>query len=125
MYEILLVGVGGFLGAISRLGMSYLIRQYSQHPFPLATLIINILGSVAIGLFFEFFKHHPLLPTLTLFLVIGFLGSFTTFSAFSFETVELLRKDELYLASLNVAGNLILCIVGVGLGDWLGRILKI
>lgn len=125
MNKIILVGIGGFLGSISRFGISYLIQRYVVHPFPLATLLVNALGSVSIGLLFEFFKNHHLLPTITLFCAIGFLGSFTTFSTFSFETVELFRRNELYLASLNVMGNLVLCLSGVVLGSWMGSCLKI
>ena len=125
MYKILLVGFGGFLGAVSRFGLAHLIRQYFAHPFPLATFTVNFLGCLGIGLLFEIFKNHELFPTLALFIVVGFLGSFTTFSTFSFETVELARRQYLLLASANIIGSVVLCLSGVLVGEWIGRLLRV
>jgi CrcB protein len=125
MGKIILIGAGGFLGAVSRYGISQLVRLVVPHPFPIATLTINVLGSIGIGLLFEIFRNHHLLPTMTLFVGIGFLGSFTTFSAFSFETIDLFKRSEFHLALFNVVGNVLFCLGGVLLGEWLGRSLKI
>lgn len=125
MDKILLVGVGGFLGAVFRFGFQYVIRLHVTHSFPVATLIINFLGSMLVGLLFQYFKHHHLLPTITLFFIVGFLGSFTTFSTFSFETMELFRKQETYLAGLNIVASISLCLGGVVLGEWVGAYFKI
>lgn len=121
MSTILLVGTGGFLGAICRYGLAHFIRSYFPHSFPVATLVINVLGCVGIGFFFESFREHPLLSPLSLFVVIGFLGAFTTFSTFSFETVELVKGNQLAFALLNVFGSVLLCLAGVLAGEWLAR----
>lgn len=120
MYNVLLVGVGGFLGAISRFGISQVIRSYINHPFPIPTLMVNLSGCFAIGMLFEFLKGHHLLPAATLFMAVGFLGSFTTFSAFGFETIELMRNNEICMAMFNVVGSLMLCLGAVVLGGWVG-----
>ncbi len=124
MTKILLVGIGGFLGAVSRFGVYTLARYFLSDSFPFATLAINAVGSASLGLLFEVFRDHPLLPTMTLFAGIGFLGSFTTFSAFSFETVELWKRGNLQLAAFNVLGNIVFCLGAVFVGEWVGRFLK-
>jgi fluoride exporter len=124
MSKILLVGLGGFLGAISRYGLGQLIRSYFPHPFPIATLAINFLGCVGIGLLIESFRNHPLFPSLNLLIAIGFLGAFTTFSTFSFETLELVKRDQFQFAVLNVVASVVLCLAGAMAGEWLGRSLR-
>ena len=124
MSKILLVGIGGFLGAVFRFGISTGIRSYFMHPFPLATLFVNFLGCLGIGLLFELFRNHSLLPTLSLLVAVGFLGSFTTFSAFSFETMDLVKRGNHQLASLYVLASLLFCFVGVVGGELLGKELR-
>ena len=124
MYQFLLVGIGGFLGAISRFSVTLIARSYISHPFPIPTLFINVSGCFAIGVLFEYLKGHHLLPTVTLFAATGFLGSFTTFSAFGFETIELIRNNEFHMALWNICGNLILCLCAVLLGGWVGSYLR-
>jgi CrcB protein len=116
--------VGGFFGAASRFGINQLTQRYLIHPFPVATLIVNVVGSFLIGFLYEYFRDHPSLPYVTLFLVVGFLGAFTTFSAFSFETIGLVKRGELQLASLNTVGNVALCLIGVIAGEWLAKLLS-
>ncbi len=120
--QIILVGIGGFLGSVSRFGISLLFRSILSHPFSLATLFVNAAGCLAVGFVFEFFKNHQLFPSMTLFLAVGFLGSFTTFSAFSVETLSLLRSQQLGLAALNIMGNFSLCLLCVYLGAWAGSL---
>ena len=124
MQSLLLVGIGGFLGAISRFGLSQTVRFYFNHPFPIATLVINVSGCFAIGMLFEYLREHHLLPTATLFAAVGFLGSFTTFSAFGFETIELIRSNEVRMALVNVMGNLALCLGAIIVGGWVGSFLR-
>ena len=122
MSTIFIVGIGGFIGAVCRFGLANFVRSHFSHSFPFATLVINFLGCAGIGLFFELFKEHQLFSALSLFVVVGFLGAFTTFSTFSWETVELVRGNQLHLAVLNVAGSVALCLVGVLFGEWLGHL---
>lgn len=124
MSQWILVGAGGFLGAVSRFGVSQMMRHYYPHPFPLATLSVNVLGCFCIGLLFSHFKSHPAFPQAMSFAAVGFLGAFTTFSAFGLETVELAKGGEVRLALANVAGSVILCLAAVVAGQWAAGILK-
>ncbi|MBI3271572.1 MAG: fluoride efflux transporter CrcB [Planctomycetes bacterium] len=118
MLKALLVGLGGFLGAIARYELSGLVHRYLSASFPYGTLVVNVLGCLAIGGVLHLVEDRSLLgPNTRLFLTIGILGGFTTFSSFGYETMELLRDGESALALANVAGNVVL-----GLGAvWLGR----
>ena len=113
------------MGALARFGVAGLIQMISQHAFPFSTLVINFSGSLAIGFLFEWIKGHALQPTVTLFVGVGFLGAFTTFSTFSFETVALAKRGEVQLASLNAVSSVLLCLGGVVLGEWLGRACRV
>jgi CrcB protein len=124
MLEVLYVGFGGFLGASFRFGIGRLMKIWLDHPFPWATLAVNIVGCICLGFMVGLFKNHASFSTLWLFLVIGFLGSFTTFSAFSFETVELLQQQELRLAMLNIAANVIFCLGAILSGILAGNYIK-
>lgn len=111
--ELLLVGSGGALGSVAR----YLVSGWVQRAFgpvqgfPLGTLVVNVTGSLLIGLLagLVLFRHLPGAGA-RLFLVVGLLGGYTTFSAFSLETVVLLRAGQVSAALLNVALQ-----VGLGL----------
>ncbi len=117
MIKLLIVGAGGFVGAVSR----YLIcsgaeRLYGGN-FPLGTFAVNLAGCLAIGAAMALVEDRPLLSEhAKLLLVTGLLASFTTFSTFGLETVELLRDGRLGLTGLYVAGSLLLGGGGVVLG---------
>ena len=121
MQSILLVGVGGFLGAVARFGMARFVYSLGSVPFPLATLVINVSGSFALGFVYRYFENHPYLSSIVLFAGIGFMGAFTTFSTFSIETLNLVRKGAIAMATLNVMLSVGLCLLGVYGGDSLGR----
>ncbi len=115
---ILLVGAGGFVGAVLR----YLVGGFVLHhtvnwKFPLATFVVNGVGCLVAGILMALaVKHDSFSPELRLLLFTGLLGGFTTFSAFGVETVYLIQRHELLWAGLNVAGT-----VSVGIGVlWLG-----
>ena len=117
MMNIVFVGLGGFIGASTR----YLISLYASKIFtskiPIGTLTVNILGSLIIGIVMELtLKTSLISPHMKLFLTTGFLGGLTTFSTFSYETMELLEKGELLLAIFNIALNLLLSLGGAILG---------
>lgn len=117
MIKLLIVGAGGFVGAVSR----YLIcigagRLYGGN-FPLGTFAVNLAGCLAIGVAMALIEDRPVLSeNAKLLLVTGLLGAFTTFSTFGLETVELLRDGRLALTGLYVAGSLLLGGGGVVLG---------
>ena len=121
MTKILLVGLGGGLGAIAR----YFLSAYVQHltptaPFPLGTLVVNVLGCLMIGLLAYLADLRNLFtPELRLLAFTGFLGGFTTFSTFGNETTLLLAEGKNGSALANVSLH-----IGLGLGAvWAGRTL--
>lgn len=122
MSELLLIALGGALGAISRYLSSKGIHQLLGTDFPYGTLVVNVLGSFIVGLlmivFIERFNINPLWRG---FFIVGFLGAFTTFSSFSYETLSLFESGLLVSAGLNVLLNVILCLAAVFAGVMLGR----
>ena len=95
---LLYIGTGGFLGSVSRFLVSRYVQQVFLSAFPYGTLIVNVLGCLLIGVLYGVFDRNSLVaPEWRMFLVAGFCGGFTTFSAFSIENVGLLRDgDYLY-----------------------------
>lgn len=118
MLQVLAIGFGGFLGTIARFGLSGLVHKLFGSSFPCGTLAVNLLGCLGIGIVMYLIEDRSMLgPTARLFLSIGVLGGFTTFSSFGYETVELLREGDYGSAAINVSANVIL-----GLGAvWAGR----
>ena len=118
MYPFLLVGLGGAIGAMSRFGLSSLVGRHWPMSFPLATLLINIIGSLAMGLFVGLMAR--MLPAwqeeARLFVAVGILGGFTTFSSFSLDTVVLIERGEVLQAGGYVLLSVVVCLVGLYLG---------
>lgn len=103
------VGVGGALGAMSRYGIMSLIGITA---FPYGTLIINVVGSFLLGALMEANALHLNLGmNAKAFLVVGFLGSFTTLSAFSMETILLIQKGELGKASVYICSTVAISLI--------------
>ncbi|MBE2984297.1 CrcB family protein [Campylobacter sp. RM9344] len=111
MLNLILVGFGGFFGAIFRYGLDILINKIFITSFPLSILFINSLGSFFIGVLFSL-KFDP---SLKFFLITGLLGGFTTFSTFSYQTVTLFSKDPI-LAFANIFLSVFMCITFCYLG---------
>lgn len=118
MNGFLLVGAGGALGAMARYGFSSMIGRLWPMNFPLATLLVNIVGSIAMGLFVG--AMAKLLPAhqqeLRLFVAVGIFGGFTTFSSFSLDTIVLIERGELFAAISYVALSVVVCLIGLYLG---------
>jgi fluoride exporter len=118
---LLLVGIGGFAGAILRYGASGYIQQRAQNAdFSYGTIVVNVLGCFLIGFLSQLVESRGMLSAeARVLLVPGFLGAFTTFSTFSNETLNLFRDGESPWALINIAAHILL-----GLGAvWLGRAL--
>lgn len=101
------VFLGGGLGCIGRYGINILAAALLPARFPFGTLIVNVIGSFLIGLFFALHKEND--EQFRLFLITGFLGGFTTFSAFSYDTLALVERSMIYALGnvlLNVLGSL-------------------
>ncbi|MEK7485507.1 MAG: fluoride efflux transporter CrcB [Planctomycetota bacterium] len=104
MIPILLVGLGGFLGAILRYLISTGLQKWTSSTFPYGTLTVNLLGCFLIGiLMFLAQEKQTLSPSYRLLLVTGFLGGFTTFSAFGYESMRLFWEGQVGLAWLNIS----------------------
>lgn len=125
MTQLLLVGMGGFVGAVSRYLVSGLVhRLLPLSHLPVGTLVVNVTGCLVIGLLGALADARGLFSGPTRLLVfIGALGGFTTFSTFAFETLALARDGETFPAAANVALHLILCLLAVVAGDAIGRAL--
>jgi CrcB protein len=118
--EILVIGVGGFIGAIARYGLSGLVQRVAGASFPAGTLLVNVVGCALIGAVMCLVQERQLLaPSMRRFLVVGLLGGFTTFSAVAYETFELLRGGDWRLAMVNAVANVLLGLAAVALG-WVG-----
>ena len=124
MQNIFIIGIGGFLGAVARYGIGLWIGQKWGRSFPLGTFFINVSGSFLIGFLMALFTERLMLnPQWRMFLVIGFLGAYTTFSTFEYETGALLRDSEWLIASLNVVLSVFVGFIALKLGEGAARIL--
>ncbi len=110
MAKLLFIGLGGFVGAILRYWMSGWVYGLAQGGFPAGTLAVNAVGSFVLGLVIGVIENHIVPAHLQLFLTIGLLGAFTTFSTFSFETYALIEIGSFGKAVINILAS-----VGVGL----------
>lgn len=106
--EFLLVGMGGFLGAVARFSMNILERKYIQQSFPLGTLGINITGCFIAGVVVSKVESFQINRHGLLLLQVGFIGSFTTFSTLMVDSVQLLRSGHNTAAILNLLLSLTL-----------------
>ena len=121
------VALGGALGGVSRFWLSGLISTRFGETFPFGTLIINITGSFLIGIFAAFAAPEGRLDSqsrifVTQFLMIGICGGYTTFSAFSLRTLQLMQERQWLYACGNVIFSVVLCMIAVWLGWLLGSI---
>lgn len=120
--EFLVVGAGGAVGSMVRYLLSgHLLAGYTLCGFPAGTFGVNVVGSLLIGIFTGWLGDSPWLLKL---MTVGFCGGFTTFSTFSADTLKLLRNGDWLPATLYVGLSLIVCLVCVGIGLWLGENLK-
>ena len=112
----LIIGLGGFIGAILRYWISGWI-QSEIVTFPLGTLGVNFLGSLLLAFIMYTSEYRGFVGIETrVFLTIGVLGSFTTMSTFSFESMELLEQNQYILFGLNLVGTVTICLLAVYLG---------
>lgn len=117
------VALGGALGAVARYGVSGWVQAGAGAGFPAGTLVVNVAGSFLIGLSFRYLEAVPASPELRALIAIGLLGSFTTFSTFSFEAVALLQDGEWGRAGLYTLGSVALGLAAVAAGFWMAATL--
>jgi len=118
-----LVAVGGALGAVARFGTGILVRTHVTDNWPLATLLVNVLGSLGIGIVFVLLERGVLHVDSRSLVVVGFFGAFTTFSTFSLELLHMFERGEATTALAYAGLSLGACLLGVFLGVGLGRLL--
>lgn len=125
MRTLFFIGTGGFIGTIFRYTLSNLPYKYINTSFPLGTLLVNFLGACFIGYFMEFsLTRSYISDTTRMFVAIGILGGFTTFSTFSYETIAFLRSGSYLHAILNILLTNGLCLGGTIIGMKLVTLLK-
>ena len=118
------VALGGALGALGRYGVNGLVFPIMGERFPLGTLIVNVLGSVMMGMLYVLIVEKAILPAeLRNILMVGFLGAFTTFSTFSLDALALWQNGHLSLALAYIAASVILCLMGMALAVALTRLI--
>ena len=122
MKQLFAIAVGGALGSVLRYGLSTWVHSFAGRGFPYGTLAVNVLGCLAMGfLFVLLVERMGENSVLRAGLLIGVLGGFTTFSAFSIETFSLIEQGALVKATGNMAASLVLCIGATWLGVLLAR----
>jgi CrcB protein len=120
--KILVIGLGGFLGSVARYLAAQWIGQNWGRNFPLGTFLVNVSGCFLIGLLMTLFTERFMVsPHWRLFFVVGFLGAYTTFSTFEYETGELLKDGELLIALLNIALSVIIGFIALKTGEALAK----
>ena len=104
----LLVFIGGGIGSVARYTVTTIAKNFTTINFPFGTLTVNIFGSFLMGIITSLIasKFFADSEPIRLFLAVGFLGGFTTFSSFSMETLTLLEKHEILYAFANIAANM-------------------
>lgn len=118
MATIVWIGLGGFLGANARYALGSLINKLLGTGFPWATGLVNITGALAIGIIATVFADRAIdNDSLRLFLIVGLLGGYTTFSSYTWEAVSLMQENRWlaaigYLVASNVLG-ILACVAGV------------
>src|ERR1700686_4087617 len=119
------VAVGGAMGSVARFWLTSAMTALTGPRFPWGTLLINVVGSGIIGLVAAVAlppARVAMHPDVRVFLMVGICGGFTTFSAFSLQTLELLQSGDMVPAALYIAGSVLLCVLAVWGGWALGRL---
>ncbi|HET8587310.1 MAG TPA: fluoride efflux transporter CrcB [Candidatus Limnocylindria bacterium] len=122
MVSVLLVGIGGFAGAIARYVVDARVSAWTGGALPWGTFIINVSGSFLIGVLFVLLTERATLAAeLRGPLMIGFLGAYTTFSTLALESWRLIEDGSWLLASIDLVGSVIIGLIAVTIGIGVGR----
>lgn len=120
---VLALGVAGGMGSVARFMLDGVIRSRTRGPVPVATITINISGSLLLGLVAGLVLASALPPAWTLIVGTGFLGGYTTFSTASMETARLVQAGHVRAALISGAGTAVASLAAAGLGLWIGVLL--
>jgi CrcB protein len=122
LLDVLLVGSGGFLGANARYLLAKAIAERYGTAFPYGTLLINVTGSLIIGVLLTYLTDRAnISPNYRLLFVVGFLGAYTTFSTYTYDTLTLIQDNDWPRALLYLGSTIILGMAAVTVGMWIGR----
>lgn len=121
--KLLIVAAGGTLGALARYGLSGLVSRWAGAAFPWGTFAVNMIGCFCFGVIFAMSEQRlSISPQVRLLLLTGFLGAFTTFSTYAFESAQMMRDAQWLPAAGNLIGQtvvgLVLMLGGLKLGQW-------
>ncbi|WP_321517056.1 fluoride efflux transporter CrcB [Marinifilum fragile] len=120
---LLLIGMGGFLGSISRFLIGQGLHRIFDTVFPIGTMTVNIVGSFIIGVVYSLAERDNLIsPEIRMFLAVGFCGGFTTFSSFAFDKLNLLKDSGFLYLSLYLGGSVFLGLLAVYLGTQIHKL---
>lgn len=119
MRLILIVGAGGFIGSVCRYLLSIFVQQKAASEFPFGTLSVNIIGCLLIGIMFGVAQRMQMSGEWRLLLITGVLGGFTTFSAFSIETINLFKGGNLSYVFIYILSSVIVGLAATLAGAWL------
>lgn len=123
MYS-LAVALGGALGAVSRYWLIAAVSNASNHRFPWGTLVVNVLGSLVIGMMYVLISERMVLSEQwRAVLIVGYLGAFTTFSTFSLDALLLLQEGFVLQALTYIVSSVVICLLCAWLGIVLMRVL--
>jgi len=126
MENFLVISAGAVLGANARYWLGTWAAQKWGSAFPVGTFIINITGSLVLGFFLTLASERLLLdPRWRLLVAVGFLGAYTTFSTYTYESVSLMLTGQWLSGLLNLLGSSVVGALAVGLGIWLGRVMPV
>jgi CrcB protein len=122
--KLALIAVAGTVGTLSRYWLSGLIHRMFGSDFAYGTLAVNVIGCLLFGLVWALAEERMAIPVVArTVILVGFMGAFTTFSTFAFETMNYVKDNQLMLAFLNVAANCILGFAAIVSGVWIARVL--
>jgi CrcB protein len=117
LFGIILVAVGGAIGSVSRYVLSTLVIRASGTLFPAGTFVVNLLGCVTFGVIAGAAEQRlPLTPDLRVFLLVGVLGGFTTFSSYASDSVALMQQGQFLSALVNIVGQVVFGLLGMWAG---------
>ncbi|MBE6339529.1 MAG: fluoride efflux transporter CrcB [Bacteroidales bacterium] len=123
-YNVLFVALGGALGSVARFLISKATQSVCTLSFPIATLIVNVLGCFIIGLLYAIFERNAAIDSnIRLMLTVGFCGGFTTFSTFINENFNLIGNGNFVVSAIYIGLSVVLGFIGVWLGAWVIRAL--
>lgn len=123
LQKLLWLSLAGACGTVSRYTLCELALRFKGSPIPLGTFAVNIIGSFLFGLIYVLAgKRLPISPETRLILLTGFMGAFTTFSTFAFETGKMLKASQWTMAAGNVLAHTIFGLAALGAGVFIGRI---